>query len=49
MQQFMPAQLLVTKNELERGLQKHPGCPDLLPRWLKGESTVISTYVAVGG
>lgn len=40
MQQCLPAQLLISGSELERGLDRHPMCPDWAKRWHKGEQLV---------
>jgi len=37
MQQCLPAQLLISKSELDRGLERHPMCPDYLKRFHRGE------------
>ncbi len=45
MQQFLPAQLLVGKSELQRGMDKHPTCRDMLKRWMRGESAQLRSAV----
>jgi hypothetical protein len=43
-QQFLAARLLVTHGELERGLERHPACPDVLKRWLRDEQVALAAY-----
>jgi hypothetical protein len=43
-QSYLPAQLLVSSWDLEKALEQHPQCPDLLKRWLKGEQGVVGSY-----
>jgi hypothetical protein len=47
MQQHCAAQLLLTRAELEAGLQQHPACPDHLKRFARGDALVVTTHMAV--
>jgi hypothetical protein len=38
MQQHCTAQLLLTKAELDAGIQQHPACPDHIKRWARGDA-----------
>lgn len=38
MQQHCAAQLLLTRAELDAGIQQHPACPDHLKRWARGDA-----------
>lgn len=38
MQRYLPAQLLVTRSELARCVERHDAAPDFLGRWLRGDA-----------
>ena len=38
LREFYPVTLLLTEQELEEGLQRHPNCPPVLPEWLKRDA-----------
>ena len=41
---FYPVTLLLTEQELEEGLQRHPNCPPVLSEWLKRDA--LATHAA---
>jgi hypothetical protein len=47
MQQHCAAQLLVTRAELEDGMDLHPACPDHLKRFARGDGAVIASHALV--
>lgn len=49
LQQYTPVQLLITKGELQAGLEAHESCPDMLKGWLRRDSMVVTTGVVLDG
>jgi hypothetical protein len=43
---YSGAELLVTRDDIERGLAAHDSCPDLIRRWFKDEA--VHTTLAMG-
>jgi hypothetical protein len=46
-QQCQPAELLVSRTELEQGVRLHPQCPDQLKRWLSGAQGAFTGALAL--
>lgn len=46
-QQYLNAQLLVSRSELDRGLERHPMCPDYLKRFHRGEQLVAGGALVI--
>ena len=44
LREFYPVTLLLTEQELEEGLRRHPNCPPVLPEWLKRDA--LATHAA---